>query len=186
VSQQYESGAILLVRARNGDASGLTAAVVREAQALDANLPPYRVRTLGDRLRDSLAPQRSGATLLGVFGLLALALAAIGLYGVLAYAVGQRRQEFGVRMALGAKGSDVLKLVFRQGAILIIGGVAIGLLIALAVTHALTSLLYEVSAADPLTYAAVTAVLVITALIACYIPARRATKVDPLVALRYE
>jgi predicted permease len=186
LSQQRQSSATLFVRARGGDPSALAGAVGREVQSLDSNLPIYGVRTLGERLRSSLAPQRSAATLLTIFGLLALAVAGVGLYGVLAYTVGQRRREIGIRMALGATGRDILNFVFRQGAVLVAAGLASGLALAFAAGRALTGLLYGVSSADPLTYSAVAIALIAAALAACYVPARRAAKVDPMVALRYE
>jgi macrolide transport system ATP-binding/permease protein len=186
LSQQRQPSATLFVRSRGGDPSALAGAVGREVQALDRAVPIYGIRTMAERLRDSLTPQRSAATLLAIFGLLALLIASVGLYGVLAYSVGQRQREIGIRMALGATGGDVLNFVFRQGAILIAGGLASGLAVAFAAGRALTSLLYGVSAADPLTYAAVALALIAAALAACYLPARRAAKVDPGVALRYE
>jgi len=185
LSQQYQSGAILMIRARGDEASSLAGAIAREVQALDRNLIS-RPRTLAERLQAAVAPQRSAATMLAIFGLLGLGLASVGLYGVLAYSVRQRQQELGVRMALGANRRDILKLVLKQGSVLIITGVVLGLAIAFAATRTIAGLLYGVSPVDPITYAVVTIVLLISALGACYIPARRATKVDPLVALRYE
>jgi macrolide transport system ATP-binding/permease protein len=186
LAQQRQPSATLFVRSRGGDPSALAGPVGREVQALDRGLPLYGVRTMAERLRGSLAPQRSAATLLTIFGLLALLIASVGLYGVLAYSVGQRQREIGIRMALGATGRDVVSFVVRQGAVLIGGGLASGLAVAFALGRALTGMLYGVSAADPLTYVAVALALIAAALAACYIPARRATKVDPGVALRYE
>jgi predicted permease len=184
--QRYQSVATLLVRSRDGSPSALAGGLAREVQALDKNLPVDRIRTLEERLRASFAPQRSATTLLTIFGVLALTLASVGLYGVLAYSVGQRQREIGIRMALGANTSQILKLIFGQGATLIIIGVVCGLLIAFIATRAITSMLFGISAADPTVYFTVSLILIETALVACYIPARRATKVDPLVALRYE
>ena len=121
-----------------------------------------------------------------MFGLVALVLAAIGIYGITSYAVSQRTREIGIRMALGAQLSDVMKLILTHGVKLTIIGVCLGLLGAYLVTRAITSVLYGVSATDPLTFVGVSVLLIAVALIACYLPARRATKVDPLVALRYE
>jgi ABC-type antimicrobial peptide transport system permease subunit len=126
------------------------------------------------------------AFLLGTFAVLALVLAAVGLYGVMSYLVGQRTREIGVRMALGAQQSNVLRLIMERGAMLTLAGIVIGTLAALALTRWISSLLYGVSAADPLTFVSVAAILALVALAAYYIPARRATKIDPLVALRYE
>ena len=134
----------------------------------------------------SVAPRRFRMLLLGLFALLALLLAVIGVYGVMAYSSTQRTHEFGVRIALGADRQDILKLVVRQGFKLALLGVSIGVGGALLLTRVLSSLLYEVSAHDPLTFSAVAALLMLVALAASYIPARRAMKVDPIVALRYE
>jgi macrolide transport system ATP-binding/permease protein len=164
----------------------LTAALRQEIRALDPTLPVYNVKTLEQYQRDYLFTQRFQAALIGGFGLLALALASLGLYGALSYGVAQRTQEIGVRMALGARTGDVLRLVVGKGIRLIAAGVALGLAGALAAARVLKSLLFGVSATDPLTYAAVAALLTCVALLACYIPARRATKVDPLIALRFE
>jgi putative ABC transport system permease protein len=122
----------------------------------------------------------------GLFGLLGLALAAVGIFGLVSYAVTQRTHEFGVRLALGAQARDVFRLVLRQGLRLALAGIAVGLCAAFVVTRFLTSLLYGVSAADPLTYTGVALLLLVVTLLASYLPARRATKVDPMVALRYE
>ena len=184
--QHYQSGAALLVRSRGDDPSALTAAVAREAQSLDKNLPVFSVRMLADRLRDSLAPQRSAAMMLGIFGLLALALASIGLYGVLAFSVGQRQHEIGIRMALGAQAGDLLVLVIKQGMLLTGIGLALGLSAAFLCTRLIANQLYGVSPIDPITLGVTSSMLGVVALLACYLPARRATKVDPLVALRSE
>ena len=158
----------------------------REVQAIDPNLPIFRVRTLQAQIDESLGEERLVATLSSLFGVLALLLACAGLYGVLSYAVSQRTQEIGIRVALGAQRRDVLKLVLRQGVILILGGLAIGLVGAWTMTRLIVSLLYGVSTTDPITFIGVSLLLAGSALFACYLPARRATKVDPLLALRYE
>jgi len=158
----------------------------RELRALDPQLPATRIRTLEEQRRNSLYSERVTALLLSAFGGLALLLASLGIYGVMAYAVTQRTREVGVRMALGAQTGDVLRLMLRQGAWLIVAGVALGLAGAFAATRLIRNFLYQVSATDPLTFAAAALLLAGVALLACYIPARRATKVDPIVALRCE
>jgi predicted permease len=185
LSQQYNSGMTLHLRAATKPEL-LSAAVRQEIRALDPRLPVYNVKTLEQYRRDYLFTKRIQAALIGGFGLLALALASLGLYGALSYSVAQRTQEIGVRMALGASASDVLRLVVGQGARLIAIGVALGLAGAFAAAHALKSLLYGVSATDPLIFSVVALLLTFVALLACWIPARRATQVDPLRALRCE
>jgi predicted permease len=153
---------------------------------LDGNLPVDRIRTETQQIERQLITERLIARLSSFFGLLALLLSCIGLYGLLAYEVARRTREIGIRMALGANSRSVLRLVVGQALALTLAGAAIGIGAALGVTRFLDSLLYGVKPADPLTFAAVAFVLAAVALLACYIPARRATKVDPMVALRYE
>jgi predicted permease len=164
----------------------LAAAVQGEVRALDRSLPVSNVVSMEQVIADTLWQQRFNLQLLGLFATLALALAAIGLYGVLSYAVAQRTHEVGLRMALGAQRRDVMKLVVGQGMKLALLGVALGLLASLALTRLMTKLLFEVSATDFTTFAVIALVLLAVALVACWIPARRATKVDPMVALRYQ
>ncbi len=165
----------------------MLAEAVREAvQSIDKNQPLSGATTLDEVIAKSVAPRRFRMLLLGLFALLALLLAVIGVYGVIAYSSTQRTHEFGVRIALGADRQDILKLVVRQGFKLALLGVSIGVGGALLLTRVLSSLLYEVSAHDPLTFSGVAALLMLVALAASYIPARRAMKVDPIVALRYE
>jgi predicted permease len=185
LQQWYSSEMALHVRTA-GEAKTLIALVRHEVQALDANLPVFNVKTLAEQKSRSLYTERMAATLLTAFGLLALGLAALGIYGVMAYSVSRRTREIGIRMALGAQVGDVLSLILRQGMALILIGVALGLAGAFAATRLLTSFLYGVSATDLTTFALIALLLTAVAWLACYIPARRATKVDPMIALRYE
>jgi predicted permease len=183
--QSYDPKMTLVVRTK-GEPQSVATAVREQLRALDSNLPVADVKTLRDQLNLSLFPSRVAAWTLGGFGVLALLLAAIGIYGVVSYSVAQRAREIGVRMALGAKEKDVLRLVLGEGLFVIAVGLALGLLLAFAATRVIVGFLYGVGAADPLTFAGVPLLLGFIALVASYIPARRATKVDPLVALRYE
>ncbi|HEX2189802.1 MAG TPA: ADOP family duplicated permease, partial [Longimicrobiaceae bacterium] len=173
------------VRARGEPAAAL-AALRRELRALDPDVALGLPSGLAALIDLSLFPQRVAATLIGAFGLLGLLLAAVGLYGVLAYHVAQRTREIGVRMALGARAADVVRMVARQGLALVGAGIAAGLLLALAATRLLAGFLYGVGASDPATFAGVTLLLAAVALPAAYLPARRATRVDPMIALRSE
>ncbi|HST53136.1 MAG TPA: ABC transporter permease [Pyrinomonadaceae bacterium] len=175
----------LVVRTK-GDPLSLVAAARKEIQAMDAEQPVADVRTMNQLLAESVGRARFSALLLAVFACVALVLAVVGLYGVMSYAVAQRTHEIGIRVALGAQGRDVLGLVVGQGLLLAAVGLALGLAGALALTRLMRSLLYEVSTTDPATYVGISALLLLVALLACLIPARRATKIDPIVALRYE
>jgi putative ABC transport system permease protein len=185
LAQDYRPQMNLLV-ATSGAPYELLPAVRNQVRALDATFPVYNIRTLTEHVGRSLFLERVQAVLLVVFGALALLLAAIGLYGVIAYTVAQRTREVGIRMALGAQKRDVMGLVVGQGLRLVVAGTALGVVGALALTKVVQTLLYGVSAADPATFAGVGLLLAVVALGACYFPARRATQVDPMVALRYE
>lgn len=179
------SGMTILVRTVN-DPLTLVSAVRNELQQMDPEQPMAAIATMDQLLAGSLSRSRFTMLVLGVFAALALVLASVGIYGVIAYSVTQRTQEFGIRLALGASRRDVLRLVLGQGARLALLGVGLGVIAALIVTRLMATLLYGISASDPVTFTAVALLLAIVALAACYIPARRATRVDPIVALRYE
>ncbi|MDQ3804728.1 MAG: ABC transporter permease [Acidobacteriota bacterium] len=183
---QVPSPGMAVVVRTPAEPTSLVSAVKNEILAVDKEQPVFSVRTMTQIVSNSIARQRLSATLLGVGAALALLLASIGIYGVLAYAVTQRTHEIGVRIALGARAADVLGLVIRQGMGLALIGVSAGLVGALGVTRLLSGFLYGVSATDPLTFTTVALMLAAVALLACYVPARRATKIDPMVALRYE
>jgi putative ABC transport system permease protein len=175
----------LLVRA-SGEASRLAGALRSEVRSLDPNLPVYGVKTLAQYRREHMAESRHGSTLLAVFGGLALLLASIGVYGVLAFAVSQRTREIGVRMALGAREREVVGLFLREGARRTMLGVAIGLALSVAVARLLASVFLGVTPGDAVAFAGVAGLLIAVATLACWVPARRAAKVDPMQALRYE
>ena len=185
LQQNHETGMTLHVRT-TVDPSTVAGAIRSETQSLERNLPLAIPERMSERVANSLYAARMGAILLAVFGGLALLLASIGLYGVMAFAVSRRTRELGIRVALGARPSDVFSLVLRQGMTLVIAGLVLGLIVAAMVTRLLASFLYGVSTTDTFTFTAIPVLLTLVALLACYLPARRATKVDPLVALRYE
>jgi len=166
--------------------AALTGIIEAEVRALDKDLPVYRVRPLNAYIGEVMASNRFATVLMGVFAGVALVLALVGLYGVIAYAVTQRNHEIGIRMALGAQPRDIFRMVLVQGLGLALVGVGLGLLASAGLTRFLSSLLYEISATDPITYGGISVALAGVALLACYLPARRATRVDPMVALRYE
>ena len=147
--------------------------------------PLFAMETMEQVISDSLSTRRFQTLLLGIFAAVALALAAVGIYAVVSYSVSQRTHEIGIRMALGSRQGDVLRRTLSEGLSMALRGVAIGLAASLALRHALSGLLYGVSSSDPLTFVAVPSVLLAVALLACYLPARRATKVDPIIALRH-
>jgi putative ABC transport system permease protein len=169
-----------------GDPATMSSAIMNEARKLDRLITITRVRTMDDLRATALQSDRFNLWLLGSFALLALLLAALGIYGVMTYTTSQRTRELGIRMALGAQTSDVLKLVAVQGMKLALIGVALGLLASFALTRLMKSLLFGVGPTDPLTFALVPLLLSVVGFLACYIPARRATRVDPLIALRSE
>jgi len=173
--------------ARSNSDPGAVAGPLRAAvTSVDKSLPVYALKPLTEHLHDSLARRRFNLILLTVFSCVALALASVGIYGVISYGVTQRTHEMGIRMALGAKPRDVLKLVVRQAMLLALGGVGLGLIASFALTRLMKGLLFNVSVTDPMTFVAIAILMSLIALLACLMPARRATKVDPLVALRYE
>jgi predicted permease len=185
MAQAYAGTTTVIVRT-DSEPQKMLAVIRSEIQQLDPHLPLSSAKPLVERLSLPLFPARIAATLFASFGMLALALAAIGIYGVMSYTVSKRTHEIGVRVALGAQASDVLRLIIGQGMMLVVVGVLIGLSAALLLTRLMKSLLFGMSAADPLTYTGVAALLTGVALLACYIPARRATKIDPMQALRNE
>lgn len=178
--------ATFVIRSERAGTEGFLNEVRQAVWSVNSNLPLASVRTMRDVYDKSLARTSFTLVMLGIAGAMALALGIIGIYGVMSYSVSQRQREIGIRLALGAKGGDVLQMVLRQGTKLALMGVAIGTVAALALTRLMTNLLFGVTAHDPLTFAAVAGLLIVVACFACYIPARRATLVDPIVALRYE
>jgi predicted permease len=185
LSTEYQRSMTIVARTKS-DPGAIGGALRSAVTSVDKSLPVYALKPMTEYLRDSLSRRRFNLILLSIFSCVALALAAVGIYGVISYGVAQRTQEMGIRMALGAKPRDVLKLVVRQAMLLTLGGVGIGLVAAWALTRLMKSLLFNVTVTDPLTFVAIAVLMTLIALLAVLIPARRATKVDPLVALRYE
>jgi putative ABC transport system permease protein len=183
--QQSLQNVAVVVKTTREPAAMLTT-MRQQVSQLDPAMPIFGIQTMREIRNHNVAPERLNLGLLGGFAVLALILAIIGLYGLLAFTVAQRKREIGIRMALGAQRFDVLHLVVGQGMRLILAGVVIGLLGSVALTRVLASVLFKVEPTDPLTFVTVTLLLCVVALLACYIPARRATKVDPMVALRFE
>jgi putative ABC transport system permease protein len=176
----------VVLRARSGDPNSLTGEVRQQLNEIDPSLPLADVRLMDDVLSRAQARPRFLTLLLSLFSVVALAIATVGIYGVVSYSVARRTKEFGLRMVLGAQSGDVLGLVMKQGAGMILVGVAVGLALALFFTRLMASLLFGITSTDVATYGSVTAVLFGVALAACYVPARRATRVDPMQTLRYE
>jgi putative ABC transport system permease protein len=184
--QQNPGLNLTLIARTKSDPQAYAGAVRREVSALDNDLPVSNIKFMDEIIGKSVAQPRVYALLLGIFAGLALILASIGIYGVMSYTVIQRTHEIGIRMALGARPFDVVKLIVKQGMILGIAGIIIGLIVSFALTRVLASQLFGVTANDPITFIAISLLLMFVALVACYIPAKRATKVDPMVAVRYE
>jgi putative ABC transport system permease protein len=174
------------IAVRASDPTSVAAAIRREVQAIDKDQPIYDVSTMEKILSNSVAPRRLSMVLFSLFAAVALLLAAVGIYGVMSYSVTQRTREIGIRMALGADHKNVVQMIVRQGMTLTLVGIGVGLAAAFGLSRLMTSLLFGVSVTDPLTFVAISSLLAGVALLANYVPARRATKVDPMVALRYE
>ena len=185
-AQDFGWGSLALVVRTSGEPTALASAVREAIRSIEKGVPTYNLKTMSDVAATSAAPRRTPMLLFATFAGVALLLAMLGIYGITTYYVTQRTHEIGIRMALGAQLRDVLLLVLSRGMVLAIAGVGLGLVGAFLLTRYLTTMLFGVKPVDPLTFAAVSIVLISTALIACYIPARRATKVDPMIALRYE
>jgi putative ABC transport system permease protein len=183
---QISFGSLTLVLRTAQDAHSLAKPIAETVRSLDKDLPTYAPETVEEYLNGTIAQPRFNTYLLGIFAALAMLLTAVGLYGVISYSVAQRTHELGIRMALGGQPRDMLRLIVGQGLRLAAFGVGIGLIAAFALTHFLSSMLFGVSAADPVSYIAVVSLLLTVVVVACYVPARRAMRVDPMVALRYE
>ena len=184
--QQNPGTTITLITRTVSDPRSLVASVRREVSALDRDLPVSNIKFMSEIVAGSVAQPRIYALLLGIFAGLALVLAAIGIYGVISYSVTQRTPEIGIRMALGAQTKNVMALIINQGIALAVVGIFLGLIVSLALTRVLASQLYGISSTDPVTFAAISVLLIFVAVTACCIPALRATKVDPMMAVRYE
>jgi hypothetical protein len=184
--EQVGTEAAFLVARASGNSSAIAGEIRDAVSSIDPAQPISDVKTMDERIGIVLGPRYSALTLLGVFAAMALSLSAIGVFGLIRYSVAQRTQEIGVRIALGATQSRVMRMVVTEGLKLALGGVTLGIVAAIALTRVLGSLLYGVSATDPVIFAEVAGVLVAVALFACYLPARRAMRVDPMAALRYE
>jgi putative ABC transport system permease protein len=177
---------MVMVVKTNSDPHSLIPVATKQVAAMDPDLPVFGIKTMEEYMSASVAAPRFSTTLLSIFAAVALVLTVVGLYGVMSYSVAQRTNEIGIRLALGAQSRDVLLMIVKQGSFLIGLGIVIGLAGAFALTRLIASLLFGVTAKDPFTFGAVVVLLAVVALLACYIPAWRATKVDPMEALRYE
>jgi ABC-type antimicrobial peptide transport system permease subunit len=183
---QFSGRSLALVTRSIADPTAMAESLRREVQAVDPTLPVFGVRKLDDLVNASMAQQRFSAELMGAFAFLAMLLAATGIYGVLAYAVGQRTREIGIRMALGARQIEVIRMVLWNGLRPILAGIALGLGVAWVLSGVLQQLLYGVSVTDPVVFVTVPLLLIAVALVASYVPAMRATRIDPIQALRAE
>jgi putative ABC transport system permease protein len=183
--QSSVSSLTLLVRT-GGDPTRLSSTVRDAVRTIDPDLPVFLMRPLGELVAERTAERRLAVLLISVFAGVALLLAAVGIYGVMSYAVTQQTQEIGIRMALGAEREHILRMVLAHGTAMALAGVGLGLVAAFALARLIRSLLFETSVADLPTFALVPSILLAVALFACYLPARRATRVDPMVALRWE
>lgn len=183
--RDYDTVCTLVVRT-SGDPRSVIPALRNEIQNMDATLPLYDIKTLTEHMNIPLFPARMAANVLGSFGVLALVLAAIGIYGVMSYVVAGRTREIGLRMALGAQLRHVRQLILRQGMMLAGIGLILGLAVVFVLARFLTSMLYGVSPSDPVTFVGISFLLAMVALLACYLPARRAARIDPMIAIREE
>jgi putative ABC transport system permease protein len=183
---QNPSGTLTLVARTASEPANFATALRNEVWVLDKDQSVFDIKTMDQTLSEMVSQRRFTMLLLGVFAAVALILASVGIYGVMSYSVTQRTHEIGIRLALGAQGSNVLSLVIGQGLKLVLSGVGLGLAASLVLTRLMLSLLYGVSATDPFTFSVISLILIGVALLACFVPARRAARVDPMIALRYE
>jgi putative ABC transport system permease protein len=183
---QVQRGGMTVVVKGSSDPNQMIAAVRQQVKAIDPDQPIYNVRTMDEIRAESVAPERLNLTLLSIFAGIALVLAIVGIYGVMSYSVTQRTHEIGIRMAIGAQPRDVFRMIMGQGMMLALIGVAFGLVGAFGLTRLMATMLFGVEPTDPATFASIAVLLTAVALLACYVPGRRATKVDPVVSLRYE